>query len=287
MKATLSRSDEDPYTLLLRADRPDEVEDVREVLEEVGIPYRSGLMAGDEPGVFFTVPREYLEDAQTALADRLGTRRDLPGPHDKFPWRPVQIVGTLILLHFAIVFLMIGSPDAGRGLIRSGALLKGATVDQPWRLLTSLFLHSDPLHVFWNGASMIVFAVPLMIERGALRAALIYFASGIGGAFTALYYAWAGTLIIGSSGAVAGLFGAWVVQTLYRARRASLTWRARIRTLGIAMLVLPSLLSPITSTGHSVSVSSHLGGLATGVVVGALLGGGLLKRAGGGVVRVE
>jgi len=52
----LSRSDEDPYTLLLRADRPDEVEDVREVLEEVGIPYRSGLLAGDEPGVFFTVP---------------------------------------------------------------------------------------------------------------------------------------------------------------------------------------------------------------------------------------
>jgi hypothetical protein len=203
VKATLSRSHEDPYTLLLRADRPDDVEDVREVLEEIGIPYRSGLLAGDEPGVFFTVPREYLEDAQAALADRLGTRRDLPGPHDKFPWRPVQMVGTLILLHFEIVFLMIGSPDAGRGLIRSGALLKGATVDQPWRLLTSLFLHSDPLHVFWNGASMMVFAVPLMIERGALRAALIYFASGIGGAVTALYYAWAGTLIIGSSGAVA------------------------------------------------------------------------------------
>jgi len=258
---------------------------VREVLEDVGIPYRSGLMAGDEPGVFFTVPREYLEDAQAAIADRLG--RNLPGPHDKFPWRPVQIVGSVILLHFAIVFAMIGSPDAGRGLIRTGALLKGATVDQPWRLLTSLFLHSDPLHVFWNGASMIVFAVPLLIERGVLRTSLIYFASGIGGAVTALYFAWTGTMIIGSSGAVAGLFGAWVVQTLHRSRRASLTWRARIRTLGIAMLVLPSLLSPITSTGNPVSVSSHLGGLASGVVVGALLGGGLLKRRSGGVARVE
>jgi len=272
---------------LLRADRPEAVEDVREVLEEVGIPYRSGLMAGDEPGVFFTVPREYLEDAQTALADRLGARPDIPGPHQQFPWRPVQFVGAVILLHFAIVFLMIGSPDAGRGLIRSGALLKGATLDQPWRLLTSLFLHSDPLHVFWNGASMMVFAVPLSLERGVLRTALIYFASGIGGAATALYFAWTGTMIIGSSGAVAGLFGAWVVLTLYRTRRASLTWRARIRTLGIAMLVLPSLLSPITATGNTVSVSSHLGGLATGVAVGALVGGGLLKRAPFGVVRVE
>jgi membrane associated rhomboid family serine protease len=151
-------------------------------------------------------------------------------------------------------------------------------VDEPWRLVTSLFLHVDPAHVFWNGASMMVFAVPLLTDLRLGRTALIYFASGIGGGITALQFARAGTLIAGSSGAVAGLFGAWVVLTLSRTRLEPLSRRARIRTIGIAMLFLPSLLSPITSTGHSVSVSSHLGGLATGMAIGALISTGLLRR---------
>ena len=44
------------------------------------------------------------------------------------------------------------------------------------------------------------------------------------------------------------------------------------------MLVLPSLLSPMTATGQSVSVSSHVGGLATGMLIGVLLSSGMLLR---------
>ena len=86
------------------------------------------------------------------------------------------------------------------------------------------------------------------------------------------------SLRFGSSGAVAGLFGAWLVLTLSRTHLEPLIGRARMRTMGIAMLMLPSLISPITSTGQSVSVSSHLGGLATGGVIGALISLGLLRR---------
>ncbi len=107
---------------------------------------------------------------------------------------------------------------------------------------------------------------------------MIYFAAGIGGGITAMGFAHPGAVIVGSSGAVAGLFGAWVVLALRRARRATMTGRARIRTLGIAMLVLPSLLSPITSSGQSVSVSSHIGGLTTGMVIGVLISRGMLPQ---------
>jgi hypothetical protein len=44
------------------------------------------------------------------------------------------------------------------------------------------------------------------------------------------------------------------------------------------MLVLPSLLTPISATGQAVSVSSHLGGLATGMAIGASISLGLLRR---------
>ncbi len=157
----------------------------------------------------------------------------------------------------------------------SGALLKGRMLDEPWRVFTALFLHSGPVHAFWNGASTLVFAVPLLTDRGYALTGLVYFASGLGGSLTALHFAPGGTLIIGSSGAVAGLFGAWMVLALRRDRWAPLGWRARIRTLGIAMLVVPSLLGPLSATGQSISVSSHLGGLATGMAIGALLSSGL------------
>jgi rhomboid protease GluP len=270
----------DSYTFLLKADRPQAVAEVREVLDSAGVPYRSGLLAGRRPSVIFSVPRERLDEARALIGDHVGTETglDLPPPEQKFPWWQVRTVGSLILMHFAIVFWMIGSADAGRGLLQWGGLLKGGTVNEPWRLVTSLFLHIDPPHVFWNGASMMVFAVPLLTDLRFGRTILIYLASGIGGGITALEFATAGTLIVGSSGAVAGLFGAWVVLKLSRTHLEPLSRRARIRTIGIAMLVLPSLLSPITSTGHSVSVSSHLGGLATGTAIGALISTGLLRR---------
>jgi membrane associated rhomboid family serine protease len=270
----------DHYTFLLKADHPHRVAAVREALDDAGVPYRTGLLAGRRPSVFFSVPRDRFEEARAAVVASVDgvTASDLPTPEPRFPWGPVRTVGTVILLHFLIVFRMIGSIDSGRGLVQWGGLLKGGTLDEPWRLVTSLFLHVDPLHAFWNGASMMVFAVPLLIDLRTGRTCLIYFASGIGGGVTALAFATAGTLIVGSSGAVAGLFGAWVVRTLSRAHLEPLTWRARIRTLGIAMLFMPSLLGTISSTGHSVSVSSHLGGLATGMAIGALISTGLLRR---------
>jgi membrane associated rhomboid family serine protease len=190
---------------------------------------------------------------------------------ERFPWSPVLAVAALIALHLALTL-------PGNSLWRRAALLRGVTREEPWRLLTSLFLHSDAAHVLWNGASMLVFAVPLLIELGYASTALVYLTAGAGGALTALAFASPGTMILGSSGAVAGLFGAWVVLTLRRSAEHVLSWRSRIRTLGVALLVLPSLLSPITRSGKPISVSSHLGGLATGMLIGAVISSRLVSR---------
>ena len=249
---------------------------MRRALEDARIPYRTGLIAGSTPTVVFSVPDWQLDDARlaaSAVFDFEADRRD-----QKFPWRPMQVVSSLIAVHFALVFWMIASGASGRQLIVRGALLKGGMLDEPWRLLTSLVVHIDPLHVFWNGASMMAFAVPLITDLRYARTGMVYLASGVGGGVTALAFAGPGTLIAGSSGAVAGLFGAWVVLQTRRDRLAPLTGRARIRTIGIAMLVLPSLISPMTSAGQPVSVSSHMGGLATGMLIGAVISSGLLRR---------
>lgn len=251
---------------------------MRRALEQAGITYRTGLQAEPPSVVVFSVLDRQLDDARLAAAEEFdfeAARRD-----QKFPWRAIQVVSSLIALHFAIVLWMILSGSSGRRIIVWGALLKGGTLDEPWRLLTSLILHLNPLHVFWNGASMMVFAIPLITDLRYARTGMIYLASGVGGSIMALSFATPGTLIAGSSGSVAGLFGAWVVLQTRRDRLAQLTGRARIRTMGIAMLVLPSLVTPISVTGNPVSVSSHMGGLAMGMAIGAAISSRLLRRTG-------
>jgi membrane associated rhomboid family serine protease len=201
----------------------------------------------------------------------------LTKPLARFPSAEVQTVALLILLHLALAFWSGGPLPPGRELLIQGGLLRGATLEQPWRLLTSLFLHSGPAHVLWNGLSTLVFAVPLLGSLGLARTGSVYLLSGVGGGLAALQFAAPGTLIVGSSGAVAGLFGAWVVLTLRRARRAPLGGRERIRAMGIALLVLPTLVRPVTSAGEPISVSSHLGGLVTGMLIGAFLSAGLAR----------
>ena len=78
---------------------------------------------------------------------------------------------------------------------------------------------------------------------------------------------------------MAGLFGAWVVLTLRRPPVDALP-PAIFRTLGIALLVLPSLIKPVTPSGQSISVSSHMGGLATGMLIGAILSIGMIPAGG-------
>lgn len=192
-----------------------------------------------------------------------------------FPWTEVQAAASIVLVHLALVVWMDLRFPPGWELLRQGGLLAGGTLEQPWRLVTSLFLHSGPSHALWNGLSLLVFSVPLLGDLGIGRTASLYLVSGVGGGVTALYFAQPGTVIVGSSGAVAGLFGAWVVLTLRRTRYMELRHRARVRAVGIAFLVLPSLLNPSTASGQPVSVSSHLGGMLTGMLIGAVLSLGL------------
>jgi len=196
----------------------------------------------------------------------------------RFPRDQVLVVAAVIAVHLGIVLWIAAGLPPGWGIIEWGSLRKGATLLQPWRLVTSLVIHSGVVHVLANGVSMLVFAVPLLSWFGLRRTSIVYLTAGIGGGITAVMLTDYGTYILGSSGAVAGLFGAWVVVAMHRANESDLPRVARIRAAGIALLVLPSFLNPTTAEGGRVSISSHLGGMATGMVLGVLLSRGWLRH---------
>jgi rhomboid protease GluP len=280
-----------PRAFLMSADTPALAKVIEQALREAGIPFETGVQAEPAPRVVFTVREADAEAAQAVvaqffgkgpLADEEGPAAEPPEPAAaSFPRQAVAAVASVVLAHLALVALLVGrDPEASR-LVSAGGLVSGAPPRELWRLLTSLFIHADPQHALWNGLSMLVFAVPLIERAGWVRTVAVYLAGGLLGGVAALATSEPGTVTIGSSGAVAGLFGYWVASTIRRARRAPLPRRGVLLAVGIGFLVLPSLLTPTTVGGDRINVAAHLGGLAAGLLCGAAMQRG--GRGGGSV----
>jgi membrane associated rhomboid family serine protease/tetratricopeptide (TPR) repeat protein len=237
----------------------------REALRAAGILYRVGLQASSPPGA--DGPRGVLEDARL-LAEELTEAAEQAAPAAS----RMRFSAGLALLHVAVVLAGRSAPHA-RAPPAPGALSGELLPTQPWRLVASLLLHADLLHAAWNGLALVAFGVPVMERFGLARAAGIYLGAGLGGGLLAVLQASPATVFLGASGAISGLFGAWLVDRVGRLRRRR-TRRDLVRVVGIGLLYLPALLNPVTPQGGRISVAAHLGGL----VAGALLTWGFLHR---------
>ena len=125
-----------------------------------------------------------------------------PDRRHTFPWGPIRVVAALFAAHMAIVLALVGGNRDFMRYRDLGGLVSGHVTEQPWRLLTSLFIHADPAHVFWNGVSMLVFAVPVILDVGYVGAALVYLIGGVVGGITGTMARPEGVVLFGSSGAV-------------------------------------------------------------------------------------
>ncbi|MEJ5914599.1 rhomboid family intramembrane serine protease [Pseudokineococcus sp. 1T1Z-3] len=138
---------------------------------------------------------------------------------------------------------------------------------QPWRYLTSAFLHSQggflPLHLLLNMYVLYLVGPPLEQLLGRGRFLALYLLSALGGSL-AYQYVWLLTggdprFAVGASGAVFGLFGALVV--VQRRMNANVGQVGLI--LGINLVI--SFVFPF------IAWEAHLGGLAVGALVTLLL----------------
>ena len=136
---------------------------------------------------------------------------------------------------------------------------------QPWRLISSQFLHAGLTHLAMNMLSLWLLGVLLEARVGGLRLTLVYLASGVGGGLASLWYHSDGVNSVGASGAIFGLYG--LLLLLLVSRRLAIGKSDRKAMLGLVLyLVLSNLISGITG---SVDNAAHVGGL----VVGLLLAG--------------
>lgn len=131
------------------------------------------------------------------------------------------------------------------------------TYTEPWRMITALFVHSQGsiFHVLLNMYSLFIFGPILERLVGRGRFLALYLLSGLGGSVAVLLLEPL-TPVVGASGAIFGLLGAFFVI------------QRRLGGNSIQLLVLIGINLVIGFVpGLNIAWQAHLGGLVVGAAV--------------------
>jgi membrane associated rhomboid family serine protease len=132
---------------------------------------------------------------------------------------------------------------------------------EPWRMLSAVFVHSTQLlfHVALNMYTLWIFGQLLEGLLGRWRFLALYLISGLAGSVAVLWLADPRTGVVGASGAIFGLMGAFLVI------------QRRLGGSAMQLLVLVGINLVIGFVpGFNISWQAHLGGLVGGALVGLI-----------------
>ena len=162
-----------------------------------------------------------------------------------------------------------GGATAVQGSIDGHYALWGPMVSSGefWRLVSNGFLHASVLHLGMNMLSLFFLGRLMEPLLGPLRLGMIYFVALAAGSLGVIVVE-PDALTLGASGAIFGLAGALLV--IANSRGVS------FMQSGIGPVVLLNL--AITFTIPGISIGGHIGGLAGGAAIAAIMVEGERRR---------
>jgi membrane associated rhomboid family serine protease len=163
---------------------------------------------------------------------------------------PTPVVIALVVV--CVVVFVISGFGKTSVIDRLGMWPNGVHYEHEYyRLFTSLFLHLDFLHIAFNMISLLIVGPAVEVMLGKSRFLTLYLLAGLGGNVLSYLIAPAAQVSAGASGAIFGVFGAYVV--LARLRR---------KPMGpVLALIVINLV--IGFTGN-IEWQAHVGGLLVG-----------------------
>ena len=163
----------------------------------------------------------------------------------------------------ALVYLLQWIPGLGvTNALFFSPVFMTEVLPEPWRAITSVFLHSTSLfvHIILNMYTLWIFGRLLEPMLGRTRFLALYLISGLAGSVGVVVFAAPTTQVLGASGAIFGLMGAFVV--IQRRLGGNMTQLYILLAINLAIGFIP---------GANISWQAHLGGLIGGAAVGLIL----------------
>jgi rhomboid protease GluP len=221
---------------------------------------------------------------------------DAPQPVMRTPWvrrgessiGVTQIIFGICAAVFLGMALASGSPSAflnpmqgfpGLESIHWGANVGALTFSgEWWRLLTNVFVHGSLLHIAFNMWCLWNLGQLCESLYGQWTYAAIYLVCGLGASLTsAAWHLQTGAPSVGASGAIFGLAGALIAAFKlgeFSVPRSALsgTLRSLMLFVGINLFLGAASSVGALEIGSGVTDNAaHIGGLITGLIVGALI----------------
>ncbi|MCU1447485.1 rhomboid family intramembrane serine protease [Cryobacterium sp.] len=172
------------------------------------------------------------------------------------------VVTTSIIALTLVVFLLQLIPGLGvtDRLLYAGAYSYPGSF-QPWRMITSVFVHSTGFifHVLLNMYTLWIFGQILERMLGRGRFLALYLLSGLAGSVGVLFLASPLTPVVGASGAIFGLMGAFLV--IQRKLGGNATQLLVLVAINLVIGFLPNV---------NIAWQAHVGGLVGGAVIGLI-----------------
>ncbi len=125
-----------------------------------------------------------------------------------------------------------------------------------WRLVTSMFLHADGLHLFSNMVALLIFGAAIENNFPRYQYLIIYFISGLIGNLFSLVLLPLYVISLGASGAIFGLIGAAFIFFM----------REEPSLIGLSLIYIAYFI--IMSFQPGINYWAHIFGLAGGVLFG-------------------
>jgi membrane associated rhomboid family serine protease len=198
---------------------------------------------------------------------------------------PVVVIGTIAVCVLVFLWQLTLSANAAQaavyylGLIPAvlfgSAELQGAPVPAPLTVLTSMFLHGGLLHLGGNMLYLWIFGDNIEDRLGRGRYIVFYLVCGVAAALAqALPDVSSRTPMIGASGAISGVLGAYLVLYPRANVLVALPLFVVFYTFRVPALVvlgvwfIGQLLSSFAQQGEGgVAFGAHIGGFIAGLVL--------------------
>lgn len=197
--------------------------------------------------------------------------------------RMFPVTSTLIALNlvYFIYLMLVGGTTNWEVLVRNGAFVTHTLYDpfgttQPWRYVTSIFMHSGFQHLLFNMFSLLVFAPPLERLLRTVKYGVFYLLCGVlANAFSAVMHVImndAGShAAVGASGAIYGVYGAFLYISLFRKAWLDEASRKTVYTI-LGFGVIYSIVVP------RVDLWGHIGGGIAGFLLYSLFDRAMVRR---------